>query len=255
MAKTKKIQKFLNKQWNEMGNNLNAYCITGDREKLHALRVNAKKIRAVVSLLKACSNGKKKFSIKQLKELFAHAGEVRTAQLNAEALHEHYIQNEELQKEQNFVIERESDELCRRKENYDMSIKTLKKSTAIHFSKIKNKSILLYYQNSLQELSINFSPPIKEDDLHDNRKIIKRLMLALKTLPDSVTDQINVNQKYLDDLQDLIGKWHDTIIAADLLGKDDRGYQSLNDKKQMQIEAIENLSASFDEKVKVSTEE
>lgn len=70
-----------------------------------------------------------------------------------------------------------------------------------------------------------------------------------------LTNQININKQYIDDLQDLIGKWHDTIIAADLLGEDNPGYKALNDKKQMQLEAIENLTASFDEKVRASTQE
>lgn len=233
-----------------MKDNLDALCTTWDKDKLHALRVNAKKIKAVVSLLKACSQNKK-FSIKRLKELFAHAGEIRTAQLNVEALHEHHIQNEELEKEQNHVIERESNELCKRKKTYNRNIKKLKKSLAIHSSAIKNKSILLYYHDSLLKLSANFSPPIKDECLHDNRKIIKRLLFALKILPDSLTDQININQQYLDDLQDLIGKWHDTIIASELLGTNAAGHQTLNDKKQMQLESIESSTASFNEKVKV----
>ncbi|HEX8677305.1 MAG TPA: CHAD domain-containing protein [Segetibacter sp.] len=254
MAKTKKIQKFLNNQWNEMKNNVDVFCITRDKDKLHALRVNAKKIKAVVSLLNACSNNKK-IVLKKLKELFDHAGKIRTAQLNVEALHEHHIQNEELEKEQNQIIERESDELCKRKKLYNRNIKKLKKSLAVYSFKIKNKSIVSYYHDSLSQLTSNFLPPIAEDNLHDNRKIIKRLLFALKILPGLLTDQININKQYIDNLQDLIGKWHDTIIAADMLGKDNSEYKALNDKKQMQLEEIENLTASFDEKVKASTQE
>lgn len=249
MAKTKKIQKFLNKQWQEMESNLDALCITWDSEKLHDLRLNAKKTKAVGSLLKACSSNKKKFSIKKLKELFDHAGEIRTAQLNVEALHENHVHNEQLEKEQNMVIERESGELCRRKKSYSRNIKKLKKSIAIHSSKIKNKSIISYYQKSQEELSVNFLPPVKEAILHDNRKIIKKLLLALKALPKPLEKQINIDKEYLDNLQDLIGKWHDSMIASEMLGSDNPGHQALNDKKQNQLEAIENLTNSFDKKV------
>lgn len=247
MAKTKKIQKFLDEQWYEMSNNLDALCITWDKEKLHDLRLNAKKTRALVSLLKNCLHNKKKFSIKKLKKLFDHAGEIRTAQLNAEALHENHIQNEMLEKEQNAIIERESVELCKRKKTYSSNIKKLKKSTVLHSSRIKNKRIRLYYHKSIEELGSNFLPPVKEELLHDSRKIIKRLLLALKALPKSLQNKINIDKKYLDDLQDKIGKWHDTLIVLDMLPKDDSGYQSLNIKKQAQLEEIENLTHCFNE--------
>jgi len=252
MAKTKKIQKFLNAQWYEMSNNLDALCISWDKEKLHDLRLNAKKTKAVVSLVKNCIPHKEKYSIKKLKELFDHAGEIRTAQLNAEALHENNVQNETFEKEQTVIIERESGELCKRKKTYSRNIKKMQKRLALHSLRIKNKSIKLYYHNSIEELSYNFLAPLKEELLHHNRKIIKRLLLALKALPQSLQNEININKKYLDELQDKIGKWHDTAIVSEVLPKDDRGYQLLNDKKQTQLEEIRNLTNSFNEKAIIS---
>ncbi|WP_018614218.1 CHAD domain-containing protein [Segetibacter koreensis] len=248
MAKTKKIQKFLNLQWDEMRNNLDNLCISWNGEKLHNLRLNAKKTKAVVSLLKNCSSKKRKFSIKKLKELFDHAGEIRTAQLNVEALHENNIQNENLEKEQNVIIERESDELCKRKKTYSRNIKKLKKSISLRSVKIKNRRIKSYYQESLEQLKGNFLPPIKEDLWHESRKIIKRLLFALTALPKNLQQEINFDKKYFDELQDKIGKWHDTIIALNMLPANDPGYQLLDNKKQMQLEELVTLTNSINEK-------
>src|SRR4051812_6203142 len=118
MAKTKTIQKFLNKQLYEMRNTLNAFCTADDTSQLlHSLRLNAKKTKAVVSMINDTS-GTKKLSIKKLKGLFDHAGEIRTAQLNIKALNENNIANEELEKEQNIIIETSSAELCICKKTY-----------------------------------------------------------------------------------------------------------------------------------------
>ena len=249
MAKTKKIQKFLDVQWDEMRNNLDDLCISWNGEKLHNLRLNAKKTKAVVSLLKNCSSKKKKFSIKKLKELFDHAGEIRTAQLNVEALHENNIQNENLEKEQNVIIERESHELCNRKKAYSRNIKKLKKRNSLRSVKIKNKRISTYYQKSLEQLKNNFLPPVKEDVWHESRKIIKRLLFAFTALPKTLRQEINFDKKYFDELQDKIGKWHDTIIALNMLPTDHPGYNVLDIKKQMELEELVHLTSSFNEKV------
>jgi len=249
MAKTKKIHKFLNDQWGEMRDNLDALCLEWNSDKLHDLRMNAKKIKAAINLLKNCAGHKKKFSIKKLKELFDHAGEIRTAQLNAEALHENHIQNDKFEKDQNEIIERESSELCKRKKTYIRNIKKLKKSLVLHSSQIKNKSIILYYHKMLEELQSDFLQVVKEEVLHDNRKKIKNLLLALKALPKSLQIKINIDKKYLDELQDKIGKWHDTTIMLDILPKEDTGYQLLNDKKQMQLKEIKNLTNVFKDKM------
>lgn len=252
MARTKKIQKSLNKQWFEMRKNIDSLCVTWDKEKLHDLRLNAKKIKAIVSLLKACLPANK-LSIKKLKELFDHAGEIRTAQLNIEALHASDIQNEQLEKQQNEIIERESYELCRRRKTYNTNIKKLRKNIEISSNKIKTKNIISFYEERLEELSVNFLPPVNEATLHDNRKIIKTLLLALKALPKSLQKQININKKYLDELQDMIGKWHDTIIVSDLLATNGLHEQeTVKDKKEKQLETIKNLTNSFDVKAQLS---
>lgn len=245
MAKPKKIRKFLNSQWAEMKNNIDALCINWDGDKLHDLRLNAKKARAVVSMLKKCSDHKKKFSIKKLKELFDHAGKIRTAELNVEALHENNIQNKDFEKEQNTIIERESGELCKRSKTYVRDINKLKKRIGTQLSAIKNKTISSYYHKNLQDLKSNFLQPLHEEHLHDNRKIIKKLLLALKALPHSLQNEINIDKKYLDDLQDKIGKWHDTLTILNMLPEEDRGYQLLNNKKQAQLNEIENMATNL----------
>jgi CHAD domain-containing protein len=246
---TKKIQRFLKEQLGEMEDHLDALCIKWDKERLHGLRVNSKRTRAVVSLLKYCSKSKKKLSIKKLKELFDHAGEIRTAQLNIEALHENKIQNEDFEKEQNVIFERESSELCKRKAAFKKNIEKFRKRISFVSPKIKNKKVEAYYHSHIKELSSNFSPSIKEEVLHDDRKIIKKLLLAFKALPKSLQNKININKDYLDDLQDKIGNWHDTVVTLEMLPDEDVGYQLLLDKKQEQLQALENVAKDFDKKV------
>ena len=116
-------------------------------------------------------------------------------------------------------------------------------------AKIKTNQVKLYYYKNVEKLRFDFSTPIKEDALHESRKIIKNLLLALKALPKSLQAQLTINKKYLDDLQDKIGKWHDMIVTLEMLPANDGNHQSLVDKKQEQFLAIKSMADVFNEKV------
>src|SRR4051812_13014634 len=150
MAKAKKIEKFFTRQLNELRDNLEAFCITSGAEKLHNLRLNAKKARAVISMVNNCGHSKKKFSIKQLKELFDHAGKIRTAQLNVGTLHENNISGGNFERDQDLILKRESEELCKRKKTYSKDIKKLQKRISSHSFRLKEAKIIAYYHVGIQ---------------------------------------------------------------------------------------------------------
>ncbi|MCW3105936.1 MAG: hypothetical protein JWQ09_442 [Segetibacter sp.] len=250
MVKRNKIQKTLNKQWDEMIKNLLSLCKNFDQEKLHDLRLNNKKVKAIIHLLKECLPNKKKFTAKKLNELFDKAGTIRTAQLNLKTLDKHSIQNEEFKHQQNQIIKNESEELCKRKDTYSRNIKKLQKTITKNLTGINNQKIISYYHKNLKELSINFRHPINPEYLHEQRKIIKKLLYALKIIPAFLKKEININTNYLDALQDAIGNWHDDIVTLETLThlgiNEEEALSSLICQKQTDFEAVKNLSASFD---------
>jgi hypothetical protein len=72
-------------------------------------------------------------------------------------------------------------------------------------------------------------------------------------MPACLTNKMNINEKYLNEQQDLIGKWHDAIETLQLLfntgKKDSPLYHTLEYDKQVIFEMITRWSIDFDKKV------
>lgn len=58
MLKKEKLLDFMDKHWFHMLSHLVAFPVTHDQEELHHLRVEIKKIRAMIWLVKKTGNGK-----------------------------------------------------------------------------------------------------------------------------------------------------------------------------------------------------
>lgn len=253
MIRKKKSRRFFNKKWKAIDSNFNNLCGVWDTEKLHQLRVNAKKIKALAKLYQACSTHGKSFDIKQLQELFHTAGNIRLAELNIETLNKYGSENAALIQQQKELIAKQSQELCNQRNNYNKSLKTLRKRFRRNVSNVKNKAILSYYRKNLNNLKNGFAPPIRINSLHNCRKIIKKVLYPLAVMPASLVNKMNINEKYLNEQQDLIGKWHDAIESLQLLfntgKKDSPLYHTLEDHKQVIFEMITRWSIDFDKKV------
>src|SRR4051812_25123281 len=108
MVTKKRLQKYLDKQLKSMQTDLDDMSKEVDKDKLHNLRLHAKKVKAVSGFLKASLHDKNKYSIKELKEVFHTNGDIRTAQLNLESVEDYQIKNEAFENEQKQVIEQDS---------------------------------------------------------------------------------------------------------------------------------------------------
>jgi CHAD domain-containing protein len=252
MVKTKDFSRFFNKRWKGITRLLNDLCKDLKKETLHALRVHTKKVKALSKLLEACSHKKTSFSIKPIKELYHLAGDIRTAQLNLDTLEKYRIAESQFEKDQRETIEKASTEICARKNEFEDAIKKLEKKFDKRFYDIDSATITTYYRDNIDQLAKNLLLPLNIEHLHDNRKILKNLMYGLKILPESLVSHLNLNEKYIDDLQDSIGKWHDDIVTRDLLlqhGADQNSLSKLKEEEQKMFNLINELVIDFDKKI------
>lgn len=252
MVRRKRLKRYLFKELNGMRNNLNGLKEEVDEKKLHSLRLNAKKVKAMSAFLKECLHDKKKFSIKDLKDLFHNAGDIRTAQINLKALDELHIKSTAFAEEQDKVIKNDSKALVSKRSKYNKNISSLRRRISNNLTSIKSNSAIDFYFQNIKVIS-NSLRIIDGKNLHETRKIIKKLLYNLKILPPSLSQKININKEYLDKVQDLIGKWHDTEVTLDLLKKigsvDEEAIRSLNTKKHDQLQAIVQETREFDTNV------
>lgn len=250
MVTKKKIKKYFERQFDELIQNLqNLNNI--DRQKMHNIRLNLKKIRAVASFLKDCTH-KKGFSVKSLKELFKVAGEIRTAQLNLETFKKYNIKDEAFLSNHQEIIESNALKLKNQSLDHIESIVKLRNAFYDSITDISESKVIRYYYSNIKVLSNNFRI-IDENNLHDSRKIIKRLLYVLKILPESILAKLNLNTIYLDELQETIGKWHDTQDTLIVLSKagiiNGEGVSGLARQLEDQLETIIEQTRSFDANV------
>lgn len=226
MLKQKKQEKYFNKHWESMFSRLYNYCVAHDPEELHKLRVEIKKLEALFILSEICvwsKKDKKKFSkyFQPIKKVFKSAGRIRTAYLNLKMVEKYENENSrfnsQFKDKQNDILLKQSDKFSRNMiacaEIMDRNYKHLIKL----FRDIDNKCIIGSYQKQLKLLDKTFKNYKTSAELHKCRTKIKRLLYAYSILNKPSAKKINLNTKYFDDLQDNLGKWHDTNVAVELL--------------------------------------
>src|SRR5215469_5157746 len=93
--KVKAEEKYLDKEWIEMGARLKAFLETGDQEQLHKFRVQVKKLRAMLTLFENASKepGLTKL-FKPVKKIFRRAGVIRDAHIHLKLSERYDLKNE-----------------------------------------------------------------------------------------------------------------------------------------------------------------
>ncbi len=84
------------------------------------------------------------------------------------------------------------------------------------FGKIRNRTLEKLYRKQLQKLAVSLSQKGLRERLHPCRKKIKRLMILYAIHGEESMD-LRPDLKYMDQLQDQIGKWHDTEMVLKIL--------------------------------------
>ncbi|MDF2432112.1 MAG: hypothetical protein JWP44_1743 [Mucilaginibacter sp.] len=216
----------------------------GDQGALHKFRVQIKKLKAMLIFFQSTS---KQHSLmkyfKPVKKIFKQAGQIRDAYMNLQLSERYKLKNEAFELSQKKTIE---DGIGLFRQNGKKFTKTIKKAhnkLAKQLSKIDNDSIADYYEQQLQQISVNLAVSGFTDDMHTNRKLIKILVYNHKLADKALNGSLNFNTEYLDKLQDNIGKWHDNIVAEQLFSSPE-----LNDKPV--VTKIKKINANVERKIR-----
>jgi len=232
--------------------NLAILSMSRDPEAINELRLEVKKIKAIATLLKQ-SGKNKDFSTRLLKPLMHDSGIIRLAELNLKILRDHEFRNVNLEREQNGIIENGYVQISVKSEEYKEAVKTLEKKFEGSLFSLKNKEARNYFATIISELSIDFLWPIDKDRLHENRKKIKNLFYTIKVLPTRLKEKIGLNIKYLNQLQDDIGQWHDHSLTLALLCQHELNnepvYFTISQKETELLEEIKKEVTFFDKKI------
>lgn len=249
MLKKKTQEKYLEKRSQEILALLEGFGVQEVQETLHALRVQVKKINAFLQLSAVCSHKQK--LPKTVKEMFKHAGSIRTAYLNMQFLQKYQAGQSQFKMEQEETMTLQTVEFAGKLSRYRKAVKKIPR----HFDKlqdIKKGCINDWYKTEIDKTQRSFES-FPGDQLHASRKIIKNFMYVHEMLTKAGIAGLNLNIGYLDKLQEVIGKWHDVEDAAKLIASKETIHKKTRDRFQGErmklLALIEKLCKRFSVKL------
>ena len=228
--KTKKEKEYLKKYLNAIQKHLKDFLQSQDQEALHQFRVQVKKTRSLLVLLEDGGDNKKLLRLfKPVKKVFKKAGSIREAYIHLRLGDQHHLHNDAFGKQQQQVVEKGTEAFCDKghKHLHHLKKAKVKLNKAIHH--IDNAGIQAFYNKTLNEIAEFLAQPVFDEGLHQCRKQIKYLLHNRKLAAKEV-ESLSFNTDYLDELQEMIGKWHDNLLAIELFSSSESEKASANNE-------------------------
>jgi CHAD domain-containing protein len=197
--------------------NLSNYIKNKDPENLHRLRVDLKKINALLSF--AENVYKEEYNKGMIKPLFSEAGKIREIQINIRILelmlHPPKKIIEQLKNKENIL----TIDFIKCGSRYLSLIKNFRKIIYLP-EKLPNKIIIINYFKSEKNKANKKLKKQERVDLHKYRSKIKKLMYVYCALPKKIKKEIEFNEEKINRQQEELGDWHDTYSVISFLSQE-----------------------------------
>lgn len=219
MISKRRQQHYFREQWGNIMHHFDRFAKRTDAEHIHQLRVNLKKLRALEFLQDEVHGNIAKKLHRPVRKLFRQAGKIRDAQVSAHLLRESGIRSARFFTQQKQIVAKEAKKLVRLVDDIGNQLVARNLETWKRIQPISDRQYGKVLRRLEKKITYWFVPRLRVKDLHDSRKEIKRLVYLHELLPGRIRDKINVNTAQYKKLEDSIGKWHDSIYAAELIQK------------------------------------
>ncbi|HUZ57441.1 MAG TPA: CHAD domain-containing protein [Hanamia sp.] len=189
------------------------------KEDYHRLRVEIKKLKALLELINYCCEGfqKRKF-FKPFAKIFNQSGKIRELQLE-----ESVLESYDVAKIEKYVIKVKKD-IKKNQDSFQLLISQKRKRTIKKTFKkmdpypkelptIKVNAFIAKEKREINKLILQNS--LKPLNLHDLRKIVKIDLYTKKSLHLGDKNELEIENNF----QELLGKWHDCRTINNLLEK------------------------------------
>jgi CHAD domain-containing protein len=255
MITRERLNKFIRRRCHEIRHQVKEFCTSHDGEALHLLRVNIKKLRAMLALIEGCTS-QHHLRDKRLKTVYRAAGVIRTAQINLKILHELDMEDEAFVARQQQLIDEGSLLFCLAAHQYQQSVHRVQEDLENCTADIKSQRIRTLFDERIHHLSLFFSAPVLDTvALHNTRKATKELMYMHAMLPAGLAASCCMNAVYLDQLQHKLGNWHDNAVTLSLLKSFEHTGPAILEKLQktegVLLDEIKGLTTGFDQKIRM----
>ncbi|MBC7777539.1 MAG: CHAD domain-containing protein [Phycisphaerae bacterium] len=256
MLKKKRQKKKFKTIGKSMVTHLSDFFGTKNAESLHHFRIQVKKIKALLFFLQ--DEKSKTEGLSSLRSIFKHAGQIRAAQINLGLLKAYHVNDVSYKVELEHIERDEIERFFAKRNAYTRIVKLAGKVLSKKFQNVGDKHLVRLYRKQLKKLSRFFNQPGEPiEKWHETRKKIKNLLYLYRILPKSLVHKLHLNDAYLDQLQEAIGKWHDIVLILELLKSEGYakkgGMATIHLKKRSLYHSIQMLSHDFEHKVEPIT--
>ena len=213
--KKKEEKKYIDKEWRATVHHLKAFIKKGEQESLHRFRTGVKKLRAFFTLAESVKNGQgiiKPF--KPVRKVFKQAGEIRNAYINTQLGKSQQATQMDFINGQEQIMNALAGQFKAEGQQHLATLAKVKPKLKKRIPKVPNLHIRLYYQQQLEHIAAGLQQHQFGEDLHACRKQIKMLIYNYHLVKPKLEQPFN--QEYLEQVQTVIGNWHDNQVATDL---------------------------------------
>ncbi|NEU09806.1 CHAD domain-containing protein [Flavihumibacter sp. R14] len=248
------LKRLLEKDIQAIAQALDAFLATREQDALHQLRVQIKKLKALLVLFAINKKNIKLWKVFQpIRKIFHDAGLIRDAHIHLQLADEFGIKHSAFNQQQAQLMSDETAKFCEAGRKYFKDIKRTGKKLRSELRRIDSNHITNFYRSELDAIALTLEKREFNEEMHECRKQVKTLLYNQKRVAKVVNGNFDINAPYLNQVQEALGRWHDSILARDLFSTqlpDERhAINQLNRQISVQEKAIARISGNFWKKV------
>ncbi len=183
-------------------------------EELHALRVELKKVKALLFFASRC-HGKRKVweDYRYIKPLFQAAGVVRERQISKKIMQGKSL---DIPAKLDRQIALHSEDFVDKIPKFQAGLTKFRKKSTVRLSDISSDSVFDFFARQKKKVKEEVLHHKPGTPWHDARKRLKVMMYILAVLPKKSASELQLSHRELDELQELLGDWHDLLVLNQL---------------------------------------
>jgi len=233
----KEIKLQVKKEGKKTKRSLSGFMKKGDQEQLHQFRVGIKKLRAVASLIEQTTAlVHVRTELKPIKQTYQLSGQVRDSYLHVKLAKTLPTTDREYLSHEKLVMKKSARKLRKDRPHHYKMLRRAQGRLLKSIPKVKDKKISQFYEMELLGIGGCLSSSTGDEQMHECRKRLKVLLYNLPLV--AATLDIAVNKDYLQQVQSVIGDWHDHVLAAEQ-------FPELGGKSEELMQEVKALTEDF----------
>jgi CHAD domain-containing protein len=246
----KALKNYLDKRFGRLKDQLKGYHHLHDRDTLHNIRTEIKKIKTIINLIHfSHPKFKRHANFIPFRSIFRKAGEIRESEVLYQLLLSYEIDGVA---DEYIPKSIEADQLSiafqKKVPEFVDIVKERKNKLLKNYKDVSTDSLRDYVKKCKRQLKPLLFPTLQQTKLHAARKLIKEI-LHLKELGGRAKKDM-----FLRNVEDLIGQWHDKQILLQLLEKikNSEKMNQLRAKSRQDVRNLKKLTAQYYSKSKTN---